>query len=112
MMPMSVRIISILLLLCSNALGDIGVEIATVGFPGDGNSRYVYRRGCYAPVAVRLTLTNEDPRTIYIRLEQQDRDGDIIYTPGNSGSTSCPTLKPVLPTGLSTSRFSMTRVTL
>ncbi len=43
-------------------------------------SRYVYRRGCYAPVAVRLTLTNEDHRTVYIRLEQQDRDGDIIYT--------------------------------
>ncbi len=80
MMPMSVRIISILLLLCSNTLGDIGVEIATVGFPGDGASRYVYRRGCYAPVAVRLTLTNEDPRTVYIRLEQQDRDGDIVYT--------------------------------
>ena len=80
MMPMSVRIISILLLLCSNALGDIGVEIATVGFRGDGASAYVYRRGCYAPVAVRLTLTNEDPRTVYIRLEQQDRDGDIIYT--------------------------------
>ncbi|MCH8854356.1 MAG: hypothetical protein IID41_17145, partial [Planctomycetes bacterium] len=77
---MSVRIIFSLLLLCSNALGDIGVEIATVGFPGDGASRYVYRRGCYAPVAVRLTLTNEDPRTVYIRLEQQDRDGDIIYT--------------------------------
>ncbi len=80
MMPMSVRIISILLFICSNALGDIGVEIATVGFPGDGASRYVYRRGCYASVAVRLTLTNEDPRTVYIRLEQQDRDGDIIYT--------------------------------
>ncbi|MCH8054067.1 MAG: hypothetical protein IH895_08410, partial [Planctomycetes bacterium] len=80
MMPMSVRIISILLFLCSNALGDIGVEIATVGFRGDGASAYVYRRGCYAPVAVRLTLTNEDPRTVYVRLEQQDRDGDIIYT--------------------------------
>ncbi len=80
MMPMSVRIIPILLLLCSNALGDIGVEIATVGFRGDGASRYVYRRGCYAPVAVRLTLANEDHRTVYIRLEQQDRDGDIIYT--------------------------------
>ncbi len=51
-----------------------------VGFPGEGMSRYVYRRGCYAPVAVRLTLTNEDPRTVYVRLEQQDRDGDIIYT--------------------------------
>ena len=72
---MSARIIPIVLLLCSNALADISVEIVTAGFPGEGVSQHLYRGGNYAGLGVRVALANEEPRQVWIRVEQHDRDG-------------------------------------
>lgn len=91
---MSARIVAILFVLFGpSALADINVEILTVGLPGEGSSKYVYRGGCYAPLAVRLTLSNEQPRSVVIRIEQHDRDGDILTTDKMVGLT--PDLKGV-----------------
>ncbi len=69
--------LSISLLPASLAPADISVEVLTVGFAGE--DALVYRGGSYAPVAVRLTLTNEKERQVFVHIEQYDRDGDILY---------------------------------
>lgn len=69
------------LLSCAGpAFGTITAEILTIGFPGEGEQKYVYRGGAYAAVGVRLSMTGEDARQVIVHLEQHDRDGDIIYT--------------------------------
>lgn len=58
---------------------EITAEVVRVGFPGDGDSPNFCRGGAWMPVALRLNLRNEEPRTVFIRIEQPDRDGDLVY---------------------------------
>ena len=73
---MPAKIVAILLFLGSNAFAEISVEILTVGFAGEAG--HLYRGGSYAPLGVRLTLTNEQERQVNVRVEQYDLDGDIV----------------------------------
>ncbi|MCG3136494.1 MAG: hypothetical protein HJJLKODD_00328 [Phycisphaerae bacterium] len=72
--------IGLILLLTTPAWGSIDLEVVTIGFPSDGSVKWLYRGGAFAPVGVRLTLKGESARTVYLRVEQFDGDGDIVYT--------------------------------
>ncbi len=60
---------------------EITAEMVMVGFPNDlGTQPWLYRGGCYAPLAIRLSMKGEPAKTVYLRLEQRDLDGDIVYS--------------------------------
>ncbi len=59
---------------------EIAAEFVTVGFPSGGSQVAMYRGGAYAPAGVRVTLTNEEARTVFLQVQQDDLDGDLVVS--------------------------------
>ena len=73
---------ALLAVLCCAAGGraqPVQGRILSVGFGASGEARHYIRAGQWFPILVELTSVGDQHRTVTLRVEQPDMDGDRVY---------------------------------